>query len=527
MTIDDLSLIKNYIEKANKALKIGNLTKAKEIIDEANKTYEDANATINELFLALNSFSSSINVPLATMQSNLENLKQKLDSYLQEILELSEEIMAYSMLKPVSLIIETTVTSVWTGGTIDIYGNLTSNGTALAGKKISIFIDTKNVTSINTDAEGRFVFTYSLPYIYREKLEIFASYIPSGQDANVYAPAISNTLFINIQYYKPSIEITYPQVVLPSKIYTFEGYVLLNETYLDNIKVLLKFQNQTCLAQTNKGYFSCELEIPSNVQEGNYTFHVSTYPNGTIGPFSNDYMIEVKKLDLDINLNYSGITIAGLNVVIDGSVSLNNTPVSNAQILLLNYLSANSTYTDSQGRFKISVPISALYFGWDYEILIKISPALPYAKDKTVIARVYVFNGFTMASLIILTSVSSYMIYSYSRKKKPERKEEKEIVKEEPEETVVVHEKAYSGILKIYYLATSLAEKVSGIKLLKHYTIREYCNMIENKIRAFPSFLEISMLTEKHLYSGEAEDEKDIKKAEEEYRRLEEENGGL
>jgi len=524
-TITHLKDIKDYISRANSTLKLGNLTLAKELLLGANNSLIEVNNILNQLSLIVNDVSSSINFPIDRMNEYLMIIKDKINTYSSFIEQLYSKINLVKQLIIPTIRIKSSLLSAFVGEEIEILGYIEGNGTPISNALISIFINNINYTTIKSNEYGNFSLKYKIPYIYNNTLKIFASYQPKGEEIDKYSPSISNILILNILFYTPELIVNYPQIVYPTKIYYISGRVSLNGNNLNNIEVQIKFYNLTYTNKTIGGYFSFQLEIPKDIQEGNYTLSIFTLPNGTIGPSSEKFIINVLRIEPQLDLSYSNFIITGSSIVIEGIIKSNNTPLAGAKISVLNSLLPNYAISDEKGRFKLIIYTNVFSLSGNYKVQLKIEPNVGYSKDKIITITIYTINPFLIAIVFFFSSISFYLLYSTYRKRP-------EVIKEkiEKEEKTIVHvervvEKIYSGILKIYYNTVSFIEKITGIKLLPHHTIREYAKLIENKIKYFPGFWKISILTERYLYREENIDKNTLEIAENEQKKLMEENG--
>ena len=543
--IVQLNDLETTLNNASSLLDQNRLTEARQALDHAGVVVSKAQILLTDLGEATATVSQKLGVfgsvagsklreAYSELQSMLLRLQDLIDRYhilLQEANKKYEGIQAES-LKSTSLTLALDSTESFVGGSVKASGALSGGSQVLASRTVTLVLDGKAISTVKTNSGGSFVATVQIPYKYVSSVLISAYYAPEGNDKSTYLGCSSPSIKLNVIYYKTNLEVSAPNVAYTGQTLTVTGKVTsqtnspLNERH---VRVTLDGEAFYQGVTNDNGTFVAKTPISPAAKLGNHTLKVNVDSSGLYAGASFQKNVTVAKMSTYMEVDAPSFAMLPSQMEIKGSVRSANGPLSdvNVTIVFANVSAFVKTLSDGSFGLKLDVPFNTAFAG-DQTLLVNAKPAEAWYASAETQLTVFVLNalsiGLAAAASFAIVFFLGFRFAKTNKKNLSVARTLASVPELSKEASVVVpagvSERKLDGykglIIKAYIEAVKAVESATGLSASPTMTLREYVQLAKPKLEvALDAFTELTSLTEKILYSGQAVEEADVNRSEE------------
>ncbi|MEM2049788.1 MAG: DUF4129 domain-containing protein [Thermoproteota archaeon] len=498
---ETLTSVEKNLDQAETLIDSGREEEAKPVLTSASYGLASANVTFNSLRQAVGELTRAFRLPSYEFARRLDAIGELLNRMLLRLLELLSRIEEQRNLSETLLEIGAQPGSVWVGSTITVEGRLSSLGTGLPGRIVTIFLDGKTVAQTVTLEDGFFKRSVSIPHVYKPTLTVSAKYSPGGGDEKVFKPACSNTVEISLLYVTPVLNVKVSGKPLPGRSFTLEGTV---ETGFKPPYETVKASWLTSVSSiplSPEGFFKTVLHVPENLQDGRYALRVETPASGVFAPASKTVYVNVERLRLNLTLEAPQTVFAGLEAVFKGFVAHPQDGEQGWKVRIIIGDTVLAEEAFQQGfETRVRIPFTMLTGYCPYRV--QVEPGAPWFSGAEAEGRLLVVNP--LAVLASAGSASILMLRLAGGRRKKSGRELAETVAEAAEQHVAecFIAKGLEWLMDLYWQAVAIVSSVTGVDVKPSMTMREYLNSVAPNLgEALESFERITLTAEKALYS--------------------------
>jgi hypothetical protein len=367
-------------------------------------------------------------------------------------------------LKPIGVRLEISVNprNVVFGQGFNVSGFLRGeDGLALGGRVVILHVGGGSY-SLETGYDGSYsTVCYALEY---SRLAVFAEYVPRGGDVGKYSYAASDTVFVNVTYYTPRLNLSLsrdrvlPGEMLTVNIFTVPGISLILNTPWGTFSGV----------SDDSGFLSYSLRIPLNAGEGSYTVSASTLPKGLYSPVRGERRLMVYRLEANYSLSMPGVVFTGVPFMFGVYVDTESTITIHLEEL-------NTTYTCHGFNLSNICILPLTFLPGSLKASIRIVPDSPVYRGMYAESRVTVLNTAALAvpaATVVMLSAGRFR-----------RRVEAPIVGEASggvEEAL----KPRHGVYRLFHEFVGFLEGLYGVFMKPSDTIREYFSRVRVKIHS-------------------------------------------
>lgn len=397
------------------------------------------------------------------------------------------------------------------GSELEVSGMLkASNDQPLARRTIKIYIGENKAGKVVTGLEGRYSSAVEVPHIYRERVQVHAVYLPSGDDEDVFDSSASDFVDLTISFQTPSIALDAPEYTYLGKNFTVEGSLLLDREGLSDFTVRLEWLGDNFETETGpEGNFSFDLSVPSHASLGPKRMEVESLPKRTIGPENLEKTVSITSISSEISFDDPGTLFLGSDLTITGEVKVEGGEVEGSTAVLELGDKTVSTKVSEGGKFKVGVDTSLLTFSDQRSYSVYIYPEKPWIEGSSGNGNVTFLNPLSIA-LVSFAFVS--LLVFWWRSGETERAQHKEVKAAEEGPVEDVKGGGLEGIENLFVRAVRIVAESTGLNLKRNQTIREYLSEVKSKLgEAFKPFERLTLRFERRLYSDhEVEEDRSL-----------------
>jgi len=326
-------------------------------------------------------------------------------------------------------------------------------------------------------------------------------------------------------YYPTRLEVSAPEIAHPGLPITVYGQVSSNGDTLERtVRVL--FDDTQLAEEMIKGRFSLQVTLPAQIPTGKHSLTVLVVPEEYYIEASTTMPIDVSRIPIQAEIQVPQTTILPKSVQISGRINHDLSPLADARVEL-NFKGRSSVVkTAADGSFTTSIeaPFDLSLF-CPQELKIAIEPAEPwYAPHE---AKRWILTINPLSSGLTLVAIISLGLILFSRLRitslRP-RVVTGVIVKSSPPKPLSIipvpsHKTAFAdtkgGISSAYFTTLGTIERVTGISMMPHNTLREYLNTTGTRLsKIIEPFTELTTIAENTFYSAHEPDENTVLRAE-------------
>ena len=568
-TLDNLESLLN---EASALLSRNQINEARQKLDNAGPNIRDANSLLKDTEAATDSLSGRLGIPhtAATNQltqsydrldNSIKRLKDVIDKFTSLRESLTERYTQMTKLTPTELSVNASPLTAFVGENITVSGRLSDNSTPLTQREIFLSLEYKTIKNINkinipvtattntsttTRFDGLYVADITIPYQYVDNMTLTAIYEPSSGDNQNYLSSKSQPLTINTLFYPTYLKVNMPQRLYREQPFTLSGEVTSGYDNISrNISVYL--DDNLLAEKTVSGPFNLEITPSENSTPRKVNLTVAVAPDGRYSGASQSRNIAMSIMPGHIDTRIPSIVLLPGSIRISGRVYNEFGPIADAPVSLKleNSLTTVATAPDGsfQGVFKTRIlptkapssdnqlsisesPAESLFdlspIGM-HEIAVTIEQPEPWATAVGEKSRIFTINPLSTSLIIAIFIALGLVIYRRNQTRMSLRKvvspvEVAEPIAITPLPSPVSRPKLTaikSKILSAYQSGLSIIEKITGIVMAPHITLREFLKMTQLPSPSVTGcFAELTAITESTLYSAREPPQDTVNRAE-------------
>ncbi len=513
-----LESLENTLNEASDLIAHNRSDEAKQRLDKAEVLIRDASFLLADIETATDTLSkllrvsasvtdSRIREAYARLQESIEQLRQLLDRLYNLRQSLTERYIEITGLVTTRLSLNIMPVSAFVGDTITAFGILRGDGTSLPDKKLTITLDNRVVATATTGTNGGFLANITIPYQYTDTMTLIAVYEPIDGDTGKYLASQSPPVIINTMFYPTLLEISTAQTVHPGLPFTISGQVISGDSNIERtIEVLL--DDTRPAEETVSGQFSVDVTTPEHALPGNHNITVTVVPYERYAGVSKSRSINISMLPIHIDAQTPSLILLPKSIRIYGTVNYELGPVPDARVSLTLNNSSSTVRTSPDGSFTalLESPIDLSFIG-PKEMTIDVEPLEPWATNLKVKRQLIAVNPLTTGLILVILVALTLLVYrrsqtAYKQKGSP-LTETIELPAPIPLEVPRPRLTGMKGrILSAYWGGLEAIEKMCGIHMAPHLTLREFLRMIKALLpKITGQFTELTTIAENTLYS--------------------------
>jgi|GEM_PF-895183 len=539
ITLDSLDII---LDETASLIERNKIREARINLEKAEVYVRDAEIILKDLSSAMDSLSRSFGVFAPSVSDELREAYKRLgDSMklLQELLNilanlklsLDEIYKIYTEIKdkknfeiyieikgekyieikgllPTSLTLNISPTSTYVGDTINVSGLLQSYDEPLAGRSVSILLDEDIIATILVQEGGSYSGNITVPFNYKETMNVVTIYEPQGSDADKYLACQSPEVTLYTRFYPTTLKLSTPAIVYPDIPFNIDGEVISDAN--NSERTLEVTSDNLQIAETTvSGKFNLEISLPDDISPGQRSLTVTVTPQDRYAGISEQRNITVALIPLEIDLQTPGLIFLPKSIQFDGRIQSEMGPISDANINLIFNDISTTARTASDGSFTstLDMPLDFSFMG-QREITINIEPMEPWAGSISIKRQVFfinpVFTGFTLLAVPGLIIIFLRRHRTTNEKSVPQG----EVIRFPAFITPQVSATKLTGvkgrIISAYRTGLLIIEKITGVRMTPDITLREFLAMVTKLLpRITRQLTELTVMAESALYSNQ------------------------
>ncbi len=497
-TAQSFTAIDHHLKNASAYISTGRLEQAKPALEGAFADLRSVNGTLTQLFEASPQLAALTGIPPSLLLQKLQPLSSSYSSYLAEAQHLLKLVTGAEVLDHPSLTLSVTPRATRVGSKMLVEGRLlNAEGSPITSRLVTIYFAGLSVGQVHTDYSGYYSGFVKTPFFYDKAVEMFASFLPTGNDTLVFAPATSIPVELEVGYDTPDVSFSIPKSVYAGQPLHVSGTLSFAQKALPGYTVSLSAFKQAVYARSQaNGSFFLDFPVPSYAGQGTFSLLLQTGGNGTIGPITISSGVFVVRLDALVSTNLPPVILAGFPVTISGSVNANGSGVAGARILSLGGSPTVDSTTTRDGRFSFSItaPLTTPNGAWT--AVVGVYPAQSWISTTHLDFNVFVINPIALA----FPGASVVLIFIVVMRRRPKSTVAIQAPLQAAPPEPAQPRTPPTGLALIYAEAVQLVQASTSVILPPHATIREYLEAVRGKLIPFEHFTRISFALEAELY---------------------------
>lgn len=531
------------LAEASSLLEAYRLEEARAKIVEASISLGRANITLTELSMALEELSRRMGVHAAPAGSRVREAYERLRSLTSMLRDLWERYLTllrslvrrltlitgelveglvapvgnWTMPKPLrqtSLSLSLNQTEAWVGEVVEAYGNLTSEGEPLPGRRIMVLLGNSVVSISKTDEMGVFRAAVRVPYVYTQRQEVKAVYMPEGGDLGVYKPCESKPMILHVLFLRVRLEVEHPVKAYPGTYIHVQGLAVADGLPVERLRVKASLAGEETSSTTGlDGRFNLSLKIPAGLEAGVYRLTVESHPMGVYAPGRYVGAVKVAKARLSLTVKVPGFLMIPGTLPVSGRVESELRLEARPIIYISLAGVVNRTETSRDGLFNCSLRIDSLsLISGFYQLTVRAEPRKPWNAGAIYKASILVLNpaniALALAALAFTATLALKSIrYLKGRPIKPMSEkpvfEKPTLMETTPVAAAHVSEGGWASVLENYLACLNALAGSLGFKPEPSETLREFMLRVRPSLGGLSKlFEELTLITETALYSA-------------------------
>lgn len=330
---------------------------------------------------------------------------------------------------------------------------------------------------------------------------------------------------IETSFFHPTLlEVSAPETAYPGLPITISGQVSSEGGTIDRtVKVLL--DNSPLAEEITRGQFDIQITPPPQVSTGEHNLTVIATPQGRYSGASKSLPINISKIPIQVEIQKPPLVLIPKSIEVSGKVHHSRGPLQGAQVRLTFKDSSTTVKTATDGSFTttIEAPLDLSLVG-PRELAITIEPVEPWYSSLETKRRIFTINPANIGLMLVAFVSLGLLVFNRVRTRPPGRREKMVIPEARLREPLMVAPAPRPGyefsgtkgrILSAYLNGLGVVEKVTGIPMAPHTTLREFLNAAVLQLpTAIKPFTELTLIAENALYSAHKLDETTAAKAE-------------
>jgi len=531
-TLDNLEPL---LDEASTLVAEYQVSEAKQKLDAAKVAIDDTQLLLDDIEAATNILSDKLGVFAALagsqvrlaydrLQESVHRLRQLTDelNQLQQSLTQRHEIQAVELI-PTELSLSISPASVFVGDNIAASGRLTGDGNLLVNRRLTLLLDNEPLV-ITTDLDGSYATDITIPYKYVSTMTLKAVYTPSGNDIGTYLGCYSPPMAVDTSFYPTLLEVLALETAHPGLPITISGQVSSTDGTIDRtVQVLL--DNTQLAEEITQGQFNIQITSPPQVSTGKHSLTVIVTPQGRYSGASKSLTVNISRMPIRVEIQKPLLVLIPKPIEVSGKVYHSLGPLRDARVSLTFKDSSTTVKTSTDGSFTatIDAPLDLSLVG-PQELGITIEPVEPWYTSLQIERRIFTINPANMGLMLVAFVSLGLLVFNRVRTRLPGRREKLVIPEATLQELLIVAQALRPGfefggikerILSAYLNGLGVVEKVTGIPMSPHTTLREFLNAAAPQLpTAIKPFVELTLIAENALYSAHKLDESTAAKAE-------------
>ncbi len=325
-------------------------------------------------------------------------------------------------------------------------------------------------------------------------------------------------------YYPTLLEVSAPETAYPGLPITVSGQVSSTDGTIDRtVKVLL--DNSQLAQETIQGQFSLQVNLPPQIPTGRHTLTVVAAPQGCYAGGSKSLTINILTLPIQTDIQVPLLIVIPKLIPISGKVYHSLGPIQDARVSLTFRDSSATIKTATDGSFTTTIraPFDLSLVG-PQELTTTIEPVEPWYASPQIKRQIFTINPAHIGMMLVAFISLGLLVFSRVRAR-PVRPQEEMVIpgaklREPP--TIAPPPKPkyeFTGvkgrILSAYLDGLETVERITGVSMAPHTTLREFLNTITPRLpAAIKPFAELTIVAENALYSAHKLDPNSAARAE-------------
>jgi len=336
-------------------------------------------------------------------------------------------------------------------------------------------------------------------------------------------------------YYSTALEVAAPETAHPGLPIPISGQV--NSTDGNVERTIKVFLDNTQLAEeTAMGQFSLEITPSPQTLTGKHSLTVTATPQEHHSGASKSLSINITKIPIQTVIRVPRVILMPKPIQISGMVSHDLTPIQDARVSLAFRQSSNTVKTGTDGSFTATVeppklpiatatssnpfyattttvelPLDLSLIG-PQELTITIQPVEPWYDPIEIKRKAFAVSPANMGLMLFIFLSLGLLAYKGVRTRAPTPQRERAILQPQAQELPTVTPLPRPGyeptsikgrILSTYTSSLEAIEKITGISMSPHTTLREFLQTaIPRLATAVKPLTELTAIAEVALYSS-------------------------
>jgi hypothetical protein len=557
-TLDNLESLLN---ETSDLLSRNQINEARQRLDDAGPNIREANSLLRDTEAATDSLSDRLSFfkTAATNEltdaydrlgDSVKRLKDVIDKLTSLRESLTERYTYMTKLTPTELSLNASPLTAFVGENITVSGRLSDNGTPLTKREILLSLEYKSMKNINkknipikatanttttTGCDGLYFASITIPYQYVDNMTLTAIYEPSGTDIRNYLSSKSQPVTIKPLFYHTYLKVTMPQGLYRGQPFSISGEVTSDNASISrNISVHL---DSTLLAEKNiSGSFNLEITQSGNTTSRKGELTVAVAPDGRYSGASQSRYITISSTPAHIDTKIPSIVLLPASIKISGRVYGEFGPIADVPVSLKFNNSLTTAATAPDGSFQRvfnlhilpeKTPVSDSQHDLSpigsHEIAVTIDRGESRGTIIGEESRIITINPLSTGLIMAILTSLGLVIY---RRAHTRTSRQRVIPPAEPVALPTISPSPpipsmpkltaiKSKIFSAYRSGLAIIEKITGIVMAPHITMREFL-----KMTPLPSpnvsecFAELTAITEIALYSSREPPQETVTRAE-------------
>lgn len=511
------------------------LDETKRLVDETVKLIETISKATEELILQIAPFVSPqeatvVNEAEARLQKAMERLAELETWYKDKLKNLEFEAEEKENLLITTLTLNVIPAKAWVGNQVTISGELKATDIPLPARDVSIFLDGRHFAIITTVENGTYETSFAFPYWYISEVVAQSFYLPQGTDKSAYLASSSEIKRVTALFHSTGLSIEIPEEMYPGLPVEISGKVSSRGNVVGrNIKALLDGEPLFEITTDDHGLFKRQLMLSKGIQTGghNLKFIVEPDDEAYSAGASIDKDLNVVRVIPQMNIHAPSVIFLPRSVRFTGELyppsSLQSvinltgeihSPLALKEATLTLEMAGVSTVAvidEEEFELGLDVPFKFNIVGYE-DMQVSLAPVEPWHLPAAYEVKIFVIN--LVYLVIILAAFILAGVVLLMRRRGVLRKEDSLSISPEklqtlasPTEFRLPEIKLVPGdnqgvILKAYYMAVAVVQRLARVFLKPQATLREFSSQVMPLLGKFAGlFAKLTNLAERALYS--------------------------
>lgn len=399
--------------------------------------------------------------------------------------------------------------NVWVGDGLQVSGRLMGGDVGLEGRRILLKLGNNSWITF-TDRDGYYSKVISVPYIYKQSVEIRGFYWPTETDSETYSPATISRRLV-LLYCIPFLELDYEMGSFPGRVWNISGRLSFDDTGLEGHHIVVTGFGRKRKALTGgDGYFELGIGLPFDQSLGRSQVYVSSLGLGVYAGVDECLNVSVSRLKLSLITEAPRFVFSGFGASMRYTVSAGGAGLNGCRVRVSGRDDVGLDYSQSgSGSVRLYVPLWRL--GGDYGWRLVAEPDEPWINDGVVSGSFYVVNTVVIMFSLGLLGTGGVYLKRYLNSRSGDTESLDEPVLKPVSMPVSESAMTKGGFGGLFLAALRFVEALTGVSMKPSDTLREYLSRVLDGLgdRMGGLFSELVSRYERWLYDKPYEAELD------------------